>query len=98
LKFLNSFPHHDRQSLSKKFPDLDSTVIDFLDHVLVYDPKVRFTACEALEHPYMEEFHDPDDEPCADTVLDWKMIESQRSVEEWRELIVSEVDDFQQQQ
>jgi len=30
---------------------------------LTFDPKKRLTVDEALEHPYLSSYHDPEDEP-----------------------------------
>lgn len=30
--------------------------LDLLDHMLVYDPKARFTAEECLNHPFLEAY------------------------------------------
>jgi len=32
--------------------------------MLVYDPNARISAAEALEHPYLKELHNPDEEDC----------------------------------
>ena len=37
--------------------------IDLLEKMLELDAEQRITAEEALQHPYFEEYHDPDDEP-----------------------------------
>ncbi len=40
-----------------------STAIDLLEGMLVLDPEVRLTAKNGLLHPYLSEFHDPENEP-----------------------------------
>ncbi len=40
-----------------------STAIDLLEGMLVLDPEVRLTAKNGLSHPYISEFHDPENEP-----------------------------------
>lgn len=37
--------------------------LDMLKKLLVFDPKERMTVEEALEHPYVSTYHDPEDEP-----------------------------------
>ena len=34
-------------------------------HFQTFDPKKRITVQQALEHPYLEAYHDPEDEPVA---------------------------------
>lgn len=38
---------------------MDTEGLDFLRKLLVFNPKQRLTAEEALEHPYLKDFHDP---------------------------------------
>ncbi len=40
----------------------DEVAIDLLLKLLVFNPKKRLTAEEALEHPYVADFHNPDEE------------------------------------
>ena len=40
----------------------DDVAIDLLLKLLVFNPKKRLTAEEALEHPYVADFHNPEEE------------------------------------
>ncbi|KAJ3026112.1 MAPK protein hog1 [Rhizophlyctis rosea] len=62
--------------------------------MLVFDPKKRINAEEALAHPYLAPYHDPSDEPVADSKFDWSFTEADLSVDEWKERIYQEVLDF----
>ncbi len=46
----------------EKFGTKDADALDLLEKMLVFDPKKRITAAEAMAHPYLEPYHDPDDE------------------------------------
>jgi mitogen-activated protein kinase 7 len=37
--------------------------LDLLSRLLNFNPEKRITVQEALEHPYLKDLHDPDDEP-----------------------------------
>jgi mitogen-activated protein kinase 7 len=39
--------------------------LDLLERLLAFDPAQRITVEEALEHPYLSIWHDPNDEPDA---------------------------------
>lgn len=39
-----------------------SIALNLLEKLLAFDPMSRIEVKEALEHPYFELFHDPDDE------------------------------------
>ena len=38
---------------------------DLLDKLLSFDPATRMVVEEALAHPFMSEYYDPNDEPVA---------------------------------
>lgn len=59
--------------------------------MLVFDPQKRITATEALEHPYLGPYHDPDDEPMAESVFDWSFTEADLSLEQWRVMMFEEI-------
>lgn len=43
-----------------------NTAIDLLEKMLDIDPDTRISVDEALKHPYIIQYHDPEDEPTAD--------------------------------
>ena len=55
--------------------------IDLLDKMLQLDPYKRISSTEALNHQYVEKFHDESDEPTGETYLDM-IEESQFSINE----------------
>ncbi|PYH48750.1 mitogen-activated protein kinase mpkC [Aspergillus saccharolyticus JOP 1030-1] len=90
------------QSLGKRkppvwgslFPGADAQAVDLLGKMLVIDPDKRISAEEALEHPYLAVYHDPNDEPVAEKMFDWSFQETFHSIDEWKIMIYSEVVDF----
>ena len=53
----------DKQPLEVLFVNQNPVAIDLLKKMLIVDPDKRITVEEALSHPLMSEFHDPEDEP-----------------------------------
>ncbi|KAG7269533.1 hypothetical protein CRUP_025257 [Coryphaenoides rupestris] len=43
------------------FPGHDT--VDLLEEMLLLDPETRLTAAQGLAHPYLSEYHDPENEP-----------------------------------
>ncbi|KAJ3210351.1 MAPK protein hog1 [Dinochytrium kinnereticum] len=52
--------------------------------MLVFDPRKRITASQALAHPYLACYHEPTDEPVAEAPFDWSFTEADLSVDEWK--------------
>jgi p38 MAP kinase len=94
LKFVQSLPHRERIPFSERFKGVDPDAIDLLERMLVFDPQKRVTAAEALAHPYLAEYHDPEDEPVAAARFDWSMTDADLSHKEWQMRIQAEVVDF----
>ena len=44
-----------KKSLNRLFPRAETSLIDLLNRLLVYDPGERFSAIQALCHPYFDE-------------------------------------------
>jgi p38 MAP kinase len=55
-----------------------------LEKMLVYAPKKRITAIEALAHPYLAPYHDPSDEPVAEEKFDWSFNDADLPVDTWK--------------
>merc|ERR1712046_123558 len=52
-----------RRSIPMRFANESKQFIDFLQLLIIMNPAKRLKAQEALEHPHMANFHNPDDEP-----------------------------------
>lgn len=58
--------------------------VDLLEHMLVFDPKGRVSASEALTFPYLAPYHDPKDEPEAQRRFDWSFDGADHSIDTWK--------------
>jgi p38 MAP kinase len=52
--------------------------------MLVFDPKKRITAADALAHEYLAPYHDPTDEPVAEEKFDWSFNDADLPVDTWK--------------
>ncbi|POY74837.1 hypothetical protein BMF94_2110 [Rhodotorula taiwanensis] len=63
--YLRALPLQQPRDFAMLYPDASPEAVDFLRRTLAFDPLKRITVEEALEHPYMANYHDPTDEPVA---------------------------------
>lgn len=52
--------------------------------MLVFDPKKRIRAGDALAHDYLAPYHDPTDEPEAEEMFDWSFNDADLPVDTWK--------------
>jgi p38 MAP kinase len=81
---VQSLPKRERVPLSSRFKNVEEPAIDILERMLVFAPKQRITAAEALAHPYLAPYHDPTDEPVAEEKFDWSFNDADLPVDTWK--------------
>lgn len=60
---LESIPPTRQISLNEVFSGASAQALDLMSQCLHFSPDKRVRAADALKHPYVAEFHNPDDEP-----------------------------------
>jgi len=96
--YLRALPFRKKRSFATLFPNASPLAIDFLSKTLTFDPKKRIKVEEALSHPYLEAYHDPDDEPIAPPLeasfFDFDHMKDDISKDRLKELLYQEVLSF----
>ncbi|QQK46208.1 MAP kinase, conserved site [Penicillium digitatum] len=64
-EYIRSLPFKKKIPFRALFPKSNDTALDLLEKLLAFNPAKRITVEEALKHPYLEPYHDPEDEPTA---------------------------------
>eukprot|EP00010_Vexillifera_abyssalis_P004737 CAMPEP_0201552012 /NCGR_PEP_ID=MMETSP0173_2-20130828/12196_1 /ASSEMBLY_ACC=CAM_ASM_000268 /TAXON_ID=218659 /ORGANISM="Vexillifera sp., Strain DIVA3 564/2" /LENGTH=407 /DNA_ID=CAMNT_0047962403 /DNA_START=25 /DNA_END=1248 /DNA_ORIENTATION=- len=62
-------PSTQKKELSDLFPHASSDALDLLRQCLTFNPERRITAEGALKHPYVGQFHDPENEESCGRVV-----------------------------
>jgi mitogen-activated protein kinase 1/3 len=67
-EYIRALPFRKKKSFQALFPGANPLAIDFLEKCLTFSPKRRIEVGEALKHPYLAPYHDPQDEPTAEPI------------------------------
>jgi mitogen-activated protein kinase 1/3 len=67
-EYIRSLPFKKKIPWKAMFPKTSDLALDLLERLLAFNPVKRITVEDALKHPYLEPYHDPDDEPTADPI------------------------------
>lgn len=93
--YVRSLPVKKTVAFTKILPSADPQALDLLKKILSFDPDGRVSVVEALEHPWLSSYHDVVDEPeCAKTFDRWRQIEDLETMEEYREAIWKEIEEY----
>ncbi|KAJ3121884.1 Mitogen-activated protein kinase [Nowakowskiella sp. JEL0407] len=95
--YIKSLPKMPKVSFAKLYPKASEQALDLLERLLYFDPAKRITVDEALSHPYLEAYHDIEDEPVCDQLFDFSF-EKLDNLEDIKKVIIEEVIHFRQQQ
>jgi hypothetical protein len=74
-------------SYSARNQILTTSAAVLIDKMLEFDPQVRISATEALAFPYLEPYHDPNDEPVAREAFDWAFLEANLPADIWKTIM-----------
>lgn len=77
------------------FRNANPDALDLLDRMLAFDPSSRISVEEALEHRYLQIWHDASDEPTCPTPFDFHF-EVVEDTNEMKRMILNEVHRFRQ--
>jgi len=80
------------RSLESIYPNAPSDSIDMLQKLLMFNPANRMTADEALEHPYVAQFHVPEEEVvCTEKITISLSDDKKLSVAMYREELYNQI-------
>lgn len=94
-EYVRNLPYMPKKTFPSLFPQANPDALDLLDKMLAFDPTSRISVEQALEHPYLQIWHDASDEPDCPTTFnfDFEIIDD---VNEMRRVILDEVHRFRQ--
>ncbi|XP_043521324.1 extracellular signal-regulated kinase 2 isoform X3 [Frieseomelitta varia] len=91
---LEKTPNAPRRSLKDLLPEVPEKALNLISNLIVFNPNHRLTAVEALEHPYVADFHRRSNEPArGSSVVPLLRDDVQLSVDEYRNKLYSMMDE-----
>ncbi|THU91747.1 CMGC/MAPK protein kinase [Dendrothele bispora CBS 962.96] len=96
--YIRALPIRKRRPFPTLFPQASQEAIDFLSRTLTFDPKKRMNVDEALCHPYLASYHDPEDEPVvaplSASYFEFDLHKDQLTKDQLKQLLYEEVISF----
>ncbi|CAD8050731.1 unnamed protein product [Paramecium primaurelia] len=71
IKYIKSLPKRSKQKWEALFPKANNKALDLLGKMITFNPELRYTVEQCLQHPYFDELHNPDEEPLSGKAFDW---------------------------
>jgi serine/threonine protein kinase len=94
-EYVRNLPYMPKKSWSSLFPSANEAALDLLDKMLAFDPSSRISVETALEHRYLQIWHDASDEPTCPTTFDFHF-EIVEDIAQMKQMILDEVNRFRQ--
>lgn len=91
--YIESMPHYPRKEFSSFFVGANPKAVNLMEELLVMDPDRRYSAEEALAHPYFTNYADPEDEPTA-PLFDDSFEKEELDAKGWKERVQKEIMNF----
>ncbi|KAH3764159.1 extracellular response kinase [Pelomyxa schiedti] len=89
---LEQLPPSVKKNLNDCYPQATEEAIDLMERLLQFNPLLRPSADEALEHPYVAQFHNPDEEPACPHAAEIQLADSKKyTVEEYRNRLYKDI-------
>jgi mitogen-activated protein kinase 15 len=89
---LESLPPTKPKKLRDMFPTASDEAIDLIKNLLHFNPNKRLSAEQALKHPYVAQFHNPDEEPVCTKKICIPIDDNQKfSIREYRNKLYSDI-------
>ncbi|KAF9786292.1 kinase-like protein [Thelephora terrestris] len=96
--YIRSLPMRKATPFEKLLPDADAQAIDLLRRMVTFDPTDRISVAEALKHPWLSTYHNPDDEPdCVESFQRWKEVEELETHDEFKKALWEEIQDYRRE-
>lgn len=92
FSIIDSMNAKKKYSFSQFFKGSSKEGLDFLKKTLCYDPRRRLTAEQALKHPYLSQFHNPEEETVCDKIIRLPISDAKKlNLKEYRDALYADI-------
>jgi len=89
---IESLPPSKAKTLSDLYPHAAPDALDLLKQLLQFNPNKRTNVEKALEHPYVAQFHNPNDEPACDKEIHIAIDDDQKlQIDDYRTFLYNDI-------
>ena len=92
--YLQSLPFKPKIPWDRLYPNAHAQALDLLEKMLTFNPHKRIKVEDALAHPYLDQYYDPQDEPVAQEPFRFEMELDDLPKERLKCLIFEETGNF----
>lgn len=84
-KIISSLPPIEKPDLHTIIPNMPDDALDLMEKLMTINPNKRLTVQEALEHPYLSQFHNDANEPVCKKKIEIPIDDNKKfSIREYR--------------
>lgn len=95
LPFCKKIPFQDLFGNINPNVQINPLAIDLLENLLIFNPAKRITVDDALKHPYLKLYHDPNDEPVSEKIpedfFDFDKRKDELSIDDLKKMLYEEI-------
>ncbi|VDK23019.1 unnamed protein product [Taenia asiatica] len=97
--FVNRFQTYAKQPWNRLYPNATPQALDLLDRLLAFNPASRISVEDALKHPYLRSFYEPNDEPVCENPFEYEEEKvDEQPIEKLKQMMFDEVRKLHQRQ
>ncbi|CAH6719551.1 mitogen-activated protein kinase Hog1p [[Candida] jaroonii] len=98
-EYIRSLPFCKKIPFQNLFANINNQInplaLDLLEKLLIFNPTKRITVDDALKHPYLKLYHDPNDEPISEKIpedfFDFDRKKDELTIEDLKKLLYDEI-------
>eukprot|EP00730_Choanoeca_flexa_P015743 TRINITY_DN7297_c0_g1_i1.p1 TRINITY_DN7297_c0_g1~~TRINITY_DN7297_c0_g1_i1.p1 ORF type:complete len:364 (+),score=87.39 TRINITY_DN7297_c0_g1_i1:192-1283(+) len=93
-RYVRQMRRHEPVPFQHLYPEAEPGALDLLNRMLTFNPQHRITVEEALAHPFLEQYYDPEDEPVCEEPFTYEMELDDLPIDVLKQQLFDEIKQF----